>query len=385
MKNLSFTQPAADLAQRLERWQGFLDGSNGLSFLFHVNFPLPEQEVNLPPAPPLWPDKAQERIERYWADYLLMCHKTTLVQDDRLPFLSNVTGTEIFAEAFGCQVFRPLDNMPFALPLIHSAAEADRLKPPELSTSSLAYLFDIADELYRRGGPQALMKPVDIQSPMDIVALIWEKADLYMALVESPEPVQALAEKVRGLVTAFFDEWFKRYGATYVAHYPDYLMQGGITMSVDEVGAVSREMFDTFFRGELSQLSSHFGGLGIHCCADARHHWTNFRSLPGLRVMNHNTPPTRDPKEYILDALNFYGGRVVQVPVGWTPDGAPETWPGQFPAGTRVVFEVQAEDADQAARIAEKLQVIGAQALTTHSGSQAIPPASSSSKGQSHF
>ena len=83
-----------------------------------------------------------------------MCKKAELVDDDRVPYLSNVTGTEIFAEAFGCKVHRPEDNMPFALPLVRSAAEADKITVPDLSTSSLAYLFDIADELYRRGGPQ---------------------------------------------------------------------------------------------------------------------------------------------------------------------------------------------------------------------------------------
>jgi hypothetical protein len=47
-----------------------------------------------------------------------------------------------------------------------------------------------------------------------------------------------LAVKVRALLVAFFDEWFKRYGTTFVAHYPDYVMHGGLTLSVDEVGAI---------------------------------------------------------------------------------------------------------------------------------------------------
>jgi hypothetical protein len=349
----------AEFQPRLERWHNFMAGSGStqsLPYLFHVNFPLPEWEAKLPPATLAWPDKVQERIARNWADYELLLHKAALVDDDRIPYTSNMTGTEIFAEAFGCPVFRPSDNNPFALPFIHSAAEADRLRQPELSTSSLAYLLDIADELHRRGGPGVLMKPVDIQSPMDIVALIWEKSDLYIAMLETPEAVKALAEKVRGLLTDFFDEWFRRYGTTFVAHYPDYVMFGGISMSVDEVGAVNREMFAEFFEDELIQLSQHFGGLGIHCCADARHQWASFRSLPGLRLINHNLPPTRDPHEYILDSLAFYGNRVAQMPVGWIPDGPPETWPAQFPPGTRVVFEVQAEDAGQAVMIAEELQ-----------------------------
>jgi hypothetical protein len=326
-----------------------------------VNFPLPEREARLPPAPPLWPDRAKERIERRWADYELMCGKTERVDDDRIPFLNNMTGTEIFAEALGCKVHRPDDTNPFALPCVHTASEAERVNVPELSRSPLAYLFDIADELYRRGGPGAVMKPVDIQSPMDVAALVWNKADLFMAMFEAPDAVRALAEKARRLMEAFFDEWFRRYGTTFVAHYPDYVMQGGMTMSVDEVGAVSEEMFRAFFRDELVSLSRRYGGLGIHCCADARHQWENFRAIPGLKLINHNAPPTRKASAYLRDSLRVYGSKVAQMPLGWIPDGPPETWPSQYPPGTRVVFEVQADNAAQAADIAERLQAVRGQ------------------------
>jgi len=352
------TTGASNIKERLARWFSFMDGEMSDGFMFHVNFPSPEWDAHLPPDVPLWPDKVKPRIERRWAEYELMCRKTKRVDDDRVPYLSNVTGTEIFAEAFGCRVYRPDNTNPFALPLIHTAAEADGLTPPELSTSSLAYLFEIGDELCRRGGPDAVMKPVDVQSPMDVVALIWNKADLFMAMVEAPDAVRALAEKVRTLMVAFFDEWFRRYGTTFVAHYPDYVMKGGITMSVDEVGAISDEMFRTYFRDELIAFSEHFGGIGIHCCADARHQWGNFRDLPGLKLINHNVPPTRKAGEYIPDSLRFYGAKVAQMPVGWTPDGTPDSWPSQFPEGTRVVFEVQTEDAVRAAAIAKRLQAL---------------------------
>jgi len=72
--------------------------------------------------------------------------------------------------------------------------------------------------------------------------------------------------------------------------------------------------------------------------------------------MNHNAPPTRDAREYLLDAVRFYGKNVTQMPVGWTPDGPPDTWPMQFPKETRVVFEVEAEDAASAVAIASRLQ-----------------------------
>ena len=350
----------SSIDDRLSMWKAFLDVENGPRFMFHVNFPFSDEESQLPPCPPLWPTKVRERVDRRWAEYTIMRRKAELVDDDRVPYLSNATGTEIFAEAFGCRVQRPGNTNPFALPLVRAATEADALKTPELGASTLGYLFDIADELHRRGGSEAVMKPVDIQSPMDVVALIWDKSDLFCAMIETPEAVRSLADRVRSLLVAFLNEWYGRYGTTFVAHYPDYVMAGGVTVSVDEVGAISSEMFGRFFRDELTALSDHFGGLGIHCCADACHQWGNFRALPGLRLVNHNAPPTRDPREYLLDSLGFYGNGVAQMPVGWCPDGEPEEWPAQFPEGTRVVFEVQAEDAAQAAAVADRLQMVRA-------------------------
>jgi hypothetical protein len=376
---LKMTAHVASIEERLAGWRSFMDGDVVDGFMFHVGFPSPEWEAQLPPGVPLWPKNAKQRIERRWAEYELMRRKSELVDDDRIPYLSNVTGTEIFAEAFGCRVHRPDDTMPFALPLIHTAAEADRLKVPEVSTSSLAYLFEIGDELYRRGGPDAVMKTVDIQSPMDVAALIWNKADLFIALLEAPDAVRSLAEKVRKLIVAFCDEWFRRYGMTYVAHCPDYVMRGGITMSVDEVGAVSDDMFRMFFRDELIAMSEHFGGIGIHCCADARHQWGNFRDIPGLKLINHFPPPTREAREYILDSLRFYGATVAQMPCGWTPDGAPESWPPQFPEGTRIVFEVQAQDAVRAAALAGRLQ-----AVRKARRGNADSPRAGTARGRSH-
>jgi len=341
--------------ERLERWRSFVEGGQG-AFLYHLAFPLSEAESKRLPAPVPRSDKVGQRVEERWHEYQVMCRKAELVDDDHVPHLNNLTGTEIFAEAFGCKVHRPADSMPFALPLVYSAAEADALKTPELSRSSLAWLFDVADELYRRSGPDAVMRLVDVQSPMDIVALIWNKEELFCAMLETPEAVKALAGKVRALLTAFFDEWFRRYGTTFVAHFPDYVMHGGLTLSVDEVGAVNADMFREFFRDELAALSAHFGGLGIHCCADARHQWGNFRDLPGLNVLNHVAPPTRNAREYLLDSIRCYGNGIVQWPIGWTPDGPPDTWPAQFPAGARVVFEVPAKDAAEAASIAGRLQ-----------------------------
>lgn len=359
------TIPEADIhpfADRRQRWRAFLQPGAGPGFCFVVRGDDPANL--LPPAPSLWPARAKERIEYNWRAYRRACERAALVHDDFVPYINMITGTEIFAEAFGCSVHRPADTNPFALPLIHTASEVALLKVPELSASSLAYLFDMADELRRRAGPAAVFHMVDIQAPMDIAALIWEKSEFYMAMLETPEAVKELAAKVRSLLMAFLDEWFRRYGAEFVAHCPDYFMSGGMTLSEDEVGAVNEDLFVEFFLPELAALSNRYGGLGMHCCADAGHQWPHFRKIPGLRLLNLYNPPTRKPEEYLRKALPFFRDTCAQWHVGWTPDGTPDTWPEKYPAGCRVVIEASAENLSAAQGLADKLQAVRERAGT---------------------
>lgn len=350
----------AGLEVRKQAWREFMKPGAPGGFMFLVRYEDKAHGQSGPP-PPQWPEKAAERVEYHWRAYQRGLERAATVQDDVIPSLNMMTGTEIFAEAFGCKVHRPADNMPFALPLIQAAEEVAAVKVPELSTSSLAYLFDMADELQRRAGPGAVMHMVDIQSPMDIAALIWEKSSFCMAMVESPEAVKELAGKVSTLLMAFLDEWFRRYGVEFVAHYPDYFMPRGLTLSEDEVGIVNPEMFGEFFLPELTALSERYGGLGMHCCADARHQWENFRALPGLRLLNLCNPPVRRGDEYIRDAYSFFTGTCAQMHYGWTPAGAASDWPRQYPAGSRVVVDVHAESEAAAAKLAETLQELRVQ------------------------
>jgi uroporphyrinogen-III decarboxylase len=273
------------------------------------------------------------------------------LEDDSIPYLDVYTGTEIFAEAFGCQVYRPEDNMPFAVPRIHSASEVAKLRVPDLSVAPLAMLFEIADELRRRAGKEAIVRLVDIQSPMDIAALIWDKNDLYVAIIDDPDAVKELAAKVDELMITFLDEWFARYGQEFIAHYPIYYMSQGITLSEDEVGAVDEEMFLEFYLPELVGLSERYGGIGIHCCADARHQWGNFKQVRNLRLLN-----LVQPVKELRAAYEFFATHVPQMH-SWYGDGPAWTWPEQYPEGARVVMEANAASRDEALKLAERLHI----------------------------
>jgi uroporphyrinogen-III decarboxylase len=253
-----------------------------------------------------YPQNKRERIAYALNTYRRQRERAEWLRDDRVPFLSPYTGTEIFAQAFGCKVHLSGDNMPFALPLVHSAQDAAALKVPD-PVGALPDVWEIAHALHAVY-PEAILALPDIQSPMDIAALIWEKSAFYTAMIEEPEAVMELTDKIYTLLTGFLDEWFRTFGSEFIAHYPDYYMPAGVTLSEDEIGVISPGMFRQFCLPHLNALSQRYGGIGIHCCADSRHQWKGFQTVQGLKTLN----LVREA-DVLAEAYGFFRNDCVQM------------------------------------------------------------------------
>lgn len=348
-----------------EKWKNFLHGT-GDAFLFIVRVPdelITNKAVNINYAK-FAPGNEKILIEESIQRFQTHCERAKIIDDDFIPFLDCHSGTEIFAETFGCEAERPNDNMPFAKPLVFSASEADKIRAVKLAETSLSRFFDIADELRRRCGYFIPLKPVDVQSPIDISALIWEKTDFLIGMMEAPDSVRALACKARNLVVEFCDEWFARYGKDFISHYPDYYMENGITLSEDECGNFNPEIFDELVLEHLNFLSERYGGIGIHCCADSRHQWENFRKVKNLRVLNFVCPPTRKGDEFIVEALKFFEKKCVQYHYGWQPACEYELMPENYPIRRQLVIDITVNSIEEARKACYSLRKAQEKMLT---------------------
>lgn len=293
-----------EIAARKQKWVDFADPTSPVNRLLVVSY-----TKGMPERPMLWWETLKEREEWAYRRYQQQMEDVSFIPDNTIPFLSMITGTEIFAEAFGCKVHKPDDNNPFALPRISNWQEVKSIRKPRLEDTKLVLLFEMADRLKERVGKTALFSLPDVQTPMDIAALIWEKSDFYAAMYETPEAVRELSEMVKELLFEFFDAWFARYGKEFIAHYPDYYMPYGITISEDEVGAISAAMYREFFEKELHEISNRYGAIGVHCCADSAHQWENFQRIPNLKILN----LVREQKE-ALESLQFFRNICGQYP-----------------------------------------------------------------------
>jgi uroporphyrinogen-III decarboxylase len=230
------------------------------------------------------------------------------LDDDRVPCISAVMGTDNFAHAFGCPVVYPGNNNPFSKPIVFSAADLAKIKKPKLENSSLMEIMEYGYRL-QSAAPGALIQLPDIQSPLDIAALIWDKTNFFMAFYDEPQAVKDLISMCYELLKEFLDLWFKTFGKEFIAHYPDYYMPYGITLSEDEIGSINTAQFMEFSYPTLCKLSEHFGGrIGIHCCANARHQWEAVKSIPGLVMLN-----LVQPDNIIKEASSYFKDTSCQI------------------------------------------------------------------------
>jgi hypothetical protein len=298
-----------------------------------------------------------ERPLRDWVDYQLrMCEARTermeALDDDAVPYVTTHTGTQIFAQAFGCEVHFPEGSMPHAVPLVTTAEEADRLPQPSVYAPPLDRIWEFGEMVHARVGDDVAIRVPDIQSPFDIAALIWRKGDLYVAVYDRRDAVKRLVEKCLRLLTEFLLEWKRRFPNCNLCHCPSVWAppELGMWLSEDEAGAMSAPMFEEFCLPSLVALSETFGGLFMHCCATADHQYPSFRKIPNLRGLQRlfQQPGARP-------AIETFSGHTVLVIAGYAEEAVHEMLDMALP-DTRFLLNMPPQPLDDARRTYERLR-----------------------------
>jgi hypothetical protein len=107
-------------------------------------------------------------------------------------------------------------------------------------------------------------------------------------MITSPDSVKTLSAKCASFFKNFISEFRKEFSNAVQCHCPDVWSppQMGPWLSNDECGAFNVQMFEEFCLPELIDLSETFGGLGMHCCAEAEHQFDSFKKIPNFYAFN---------------------------------------------------------------------------------------------------
>lgn len=275
------------------------------------------------------------------------------LDDDSVPHIHLQTHTGVFAAAFGCEIHEFEGSNAAARPLVFSVEEADRLPMPDLNAAPLARVFEFNRTMQERIGRDVPVTVPDIQSPFDVAALIWNKEDLYLAMVENPEPVRRLVDKCHKLVKDFLLEFKRQFPECNLCHCPSIWTppELGCSLSEDEVGCMSVRMFESFCLPHLIDLSETFGGMFMHCCANADLHYKSFTKIPKLRGLNRvfQYPPGPRP------AIEAFSGTTVLAMAWLGEEGFQELLDLALPE-TRYLFNAFVPTLEQARPLLDRLR-----------------------------
>jgi len=259
--------------------------------------------------------------------------------DDNVPWASTHTGVHIYAAAFGCKVHTYPDNNPIALPMVKTAAQADALTTPDIWKSPTLYrVFELAEVLRKELGKDVPLGGPDVQSGFDTACLIWNKEDLFVAMTDpcEKEAVKRLTAKCAELLKTFLAALRREFPAINPCHCPGVWAppELGPWVSNDECGSMSVAAFEEFCLPELIDLAQTFGGLGMHCCANAEHQFPSFAKIPNFYGFNRVAA-----KRGYLPLLEHFAGPGSPVHVlAWIDQGQIASLLRASPAGTRFIF-----------------------------------------------
>ena len=279
--------------------------------------------------------------------------------DDSVPLVGFNSGTHIYAAAMGAETHHFEDSNPCAMPVINSVEEAERFREPELhECRPLVRILEMAELVKKELGNEVILGPPDMQSGFDSACLVWNKESIFCAMMldEEKEAVHRFVKKCANVFKKFIVEFYRLYPDACLSHCPmTYVPQGmGPWLSNDECGALSVPMFEEFCLPELVNLATTFGGLGMHCCADAEHQFPSFKKIPNFYAFNR--VQARHGYEPILEPLGGPGGPVFVL--AWIDDETIERLLRKAPAGTRFVFNRGFEQVDEAKAWLEKMRTL---------------------------
>ncbi|HCE44307.1 MAG TPA: hypothetical protein DET40_12230 [Lentisphaeria bacterium] len=280
------------------------------------------------------------------------------VGDHSVPTVKLVTGTHIYAAAFGCEIHRFEGSNPAALPCVANAEEADKLSEPDIWKSPTLYrVFELAEALRKELGPDVPFGPPDMQTGFDTAAIVWNKEDFFCSMMLEPDAVKRLVAKCASLFKKFLCELRREFPNLSPAHCPTTWAppEMGPWLSNDECGAFNGESFQEFCLPEMIDLAETFGGLGMHCCAAAEHQFECFKRIPGFYAFN-RVPAGGKGFDTSVDAFGGEKGPVLSL--AWLDEATIERLIRNSPGTARFIFHASFDEIGQAKSWFERMSVI---------------------------
>jgi len=238
-------------------------------------------------------------------------------------FLTPWYGIGTIASAFGADYIWKEKQSPAIRPKFDSVREAlDHTSSPVYQSRIGKHTLDMIDYFLDKTGGRVPMSLTDTQSPLNIAGNIVEMTSFFIEMLDDPQAVMTLLNRLAELLVEFTYEQIRRIGNALArpGHgYSSCRCFEGLGMSDDNALMISGQQYLELAAPAVEYAGKSFGGSTFHSCGDWSDKVEMVKKIAGLRMVDGAfsaaTDPTPNPPAPFAEAFANTGivvnGRIV--------------------------------------------------------------------------
>ncbi len=225
--------------------------------------------------------------------------KSIMYEADIPNFLEPWYGIGTAAAAFGIDYCWEEGQAPAIRPAFATVAEALACKTrPIKETACGRHTLDMISFFLEKTGGQLPISLCDMQSPLNVVCNMVDSTAIYLAMMDDPDAVRALLDKVAGLILNFAAEQTALLGQTLVSPghgFPSSGLFSSTGLSDDNIVMLSNEMYSDLAAPSFNRISVECCGASFHSCGDWAGKMDTVKQIDGLFMVDGAFSPATDP------------------------------------------------------------------------------------------
>ena len=225
--------------------------------------------------------------------------------EDYLPFLCPWYGCGLYAEMYGCKTDYFSDKEPWTHPVVKTAAEADKLEPPDIGKSPMAKkVLTMIDYFLDKTHGKIPIALTDTQAPLDTAMLVWEQSDFFLAFYEAKDVLNRLLKEITQMIVAFSKKQISLIGKENTCCPGMHMLsqKGGTVLDVadDILALISTDNAQEYDKPFIENIAEAMGGIAVHSCGKIDQHFEFLAQYAGLKQLNCKINPSEPNSPEIL-------------------------------------------------------------------------------------
>ena len=284
-------------------------------------------------------------------------------------FLVPWYGIGTVASAFGADYIWKEKQAPAIRPMFDSVKEALYYRPVPVSQTRIGrHTLEMIDYFLDKTGGRVPISLTDTQSPLNIACNIVEMSSFFIEMLDDPQAVKTLLNRIAGLLVEFTHEQVGRIGDALVwpGHgYSSCRCFEGLGMSDDNALMISGRQYLELAAGPVEHAGEPFGGSGFHSCGNWSDKVEMVKKIAGLRMVDGAfsaaTDPTPNPPEPFAEAF-ANTGIVVNARIVGGPEIIAKSVRRLWKPGMKLIVVTYCQSPDEQAQAYDSIYEICGQA-----------------------